>query len=235
MANTWNQALTTWGQNAWGEQADVNLTLTGLSATTSVGSVDAYVQPGWGTLEWGYNGWGSVDEAVVRPSGVSATTSVGAITPADVMGLTGVSATTSIGTPTLDISVSVSLTGVSATTSVGSLNVEIGVPLTGVSATSAVGTPTARSYNTTALTGVSATTNEGSITITSNPTVQPSGGFSNNFTRFSYSWYRSSFNRGRRYIKHRKYYYFDLYERRINGSISNHFFWKSWNSALSRH
>ena len=73
MANTWNQALTTWGQNAWGEQADVTLTLTGLSATTSVGSVDAYVQPGWGTLEWGYNGWGSVDAAVVRPSGVSAT------------------------------------------------------------------------------------------------------------------------------------------------------------------
>ena len=85
MANTWNQALTTWGQNAWGEQADVNLTLTGVSATTTLGTVDAYVQPGWGTLNWGENGWGSVDEAVVRPSGVSATTSVGAITPADVM------------------------------------------------------------------------------------------------------------------------------------------------------
>ena len=98
MANTWNQALTTWGQNTWGQQADVNLTLTGVSATTTLGTVDAYVQPGWGTLEWGYNGWGSVDEAVYRiPSGVSATTSVGAITPADVMGLTGVSATTSIG------------------------------------------------------------------------------------------------------------------------------------------
>ena len=25
MANTWNQALTTWGQNTWGEQADVTL------------------------------------------------------------------------------------------------------------------------------------------------------------------------------------------------------------------
>ena len=29
MANTWNQALTTWGQNTWGQQADVTLTLTG--------------------------------------------------------------------------------------------------------------------------------------------------------------------------------------------------------------
>ena len=26
MANTWNQALTTWGQNTWGKQADVTPT-----------------------------------------------------------------------------------------------------------------------------------------------------------------------------------------------------------------
>ena len=88
MANTWNQSGTTWGQNAWGEQADVNLTLTGVSATTAVGTATASFYPGWGTLNWGENGWGSVDEGIVRPSGVSATTSVGAITPADVMGLT---------------------------------------------------------------------------------------------------------------------------------------------------
>ena len=47
MANTWNQALTTWGQNTWGEQADVTLTLTGLSATSSVGSVTAFNEIGW--------------------------------------------------------------------------------------------------------------------------------------------------------------------------------------------
>ena len=41
MANTWNQALTTWGQNTWGQQADVTLTLTGVSATSSIGSVTA--------------------------------------------------------------------------------------------------------------------------------------------------------------------------------------------------
>ena len=48
MANTWNQASTTWGQNAWGEQADVNLTLTGVSATSSVGAVSAANVEGWG-------------------------------------------------------------------------------------------------------------------------------------------------------------------------------------------
>ena len=42
MANTWNQALTTWGQNTWGQQADVTLTLTGLSATSTLGTVIAF-------------------------------------------------------------------------------------------------------------------------------------------------------------------------------------------------
>ena len=61
MANTWNQANTTWGQNAWGQQADVSLTLSGLSATTAVGSLTELIEvkPGWGTLNWGENGWGS--------------------------------------------------------------------------------------------------------------------------------------------------------------------------------
>ena len=38
--NSWNQSGTTWGQNAWGEQADVNLELTGISLTSSLGEVN---------------------------------------------------------------------------------------------------------------------------------------------------------------------------------------------------
>ena len=49
MANTWNQANTTWSQNTWGEQSDVTLTLTGLSSQSTVGSLDSQIQPGWGT------------------------------------------------------------------------------------------------------------------------------------------------------------------------------------------
>ena len=66
MANTWNQALTTWGQNTWGKQADVTLTLTGQSSTATVGSLTELVEvkPGWGTLNWGENGWGSVEEGI---------------------------------------------------------------------------------------------------------------------------------------------------------------------------
>ena len=41
MANTWNQTGTTWGSNQWGEQGPTIVTLTGQSATSSVGSVDA--------------------------------------------------------------------------------------------------------------------------------------------------------------------------------------------------
>ena len=51
--NSWNQSGTTWGQNAWGEQADVNLALTGISLTSSVGEVTAYHNSGWGRLTWG--------------------------------------------------------------------------------------------------------------------------------------------------------------------------------------
>ena len=58
MANTWNQALTTWGQNSWGQQADVTLTLTGVSSTTSVGSVTAFNEVGWGSDGWGIENWG---------------------------------------------------------------------------------------------------------------------------------------------------------------------------------
>ena len=54
MAATWGANV--WGANSW-QSETVTVTLTGVSATTSVGSVDAYVQPGWGTLNWGENGW----------------------------------------------------------------------------------------------------------------------------------------------------------------------------------
>ena len=50
-----------WGINSWGESPIV--TLSGLSASTSLGALTTEVKPGWGTLLWGQNGWGSVEEA----------------------------------------------------------------------------------------------------------------------------------------------------------------------------
>ena len=39
MSNTWNQSGTTWGQNQWGDQADVDVALTGVQSTSSVGTI----------------------------------------------------------------------------------------------------------------------------------------------------------------------------------------------------
>ena len=192
--NTWG-ALS-WNDGAWNEQNDITATLTGLSATTALGTL-AYAGSveGWGRDSWGDGNWGE-NITTVTLTGVSATTALGSPTPGwgeatwgdsgfngwgypmipqQQMGLTGQSATTTLGTITVTPETIASLTGVSATTSIGSVITVITVPLTGVSATTSLGTPTARSYNTTALTGVSATTAIGDLTVTSNPTVQPSG------------------------------------------------------------
>ena len=178
---TWNdqEKITTgWGRLGWGDQSwgdSPTVVLTGLSATTTLGTATASFYPGWGTLTWGQNGWGTITEGTVPLTGISATTSLG--TPVIAIGvpLTGISATSTLGSPTARSDNTTTLTGISATSTVGSLNIEIGVPLTGLSLASGLGTPTARSYHTISLTGLSATTAEGSVTITSNPTIQPTG------------------------------------------------------------
>ena len=61
MANTWNQALTTWGQNQWGEQTQIDISLTtSFLATSSLGTL-AYAGSieGWGRDAWGDNEWGT--------------------------------------------------------------------------------------------------------------------------------------------------------------------------------
>ena len=57
MANTWNKAGPTWGYNSW--QSDtVTVSITGLSATSSIGSVVAFNETGWGRDNWGDENWG---------------------------------------------------------------------------------------------------------------------------------------------------------------------------------
>ena len=111
MAATWG--TNTWGANSW-QSETVTVSLTGVSATSSVGSVEAYATLGWGSDYWGYENWGE-SAITVSLTGVSATTTLGSPTPGwgDIawnnssfngwgypvisqqqMGLTGVSATT---------------------------------------------------------------------------------------------------------------------------------------------
>ena len=133
-----------WGRLGWGSQAYGDapvVALSGLSATTSVGTPEVEIRPGWGTLNWGENGWGSVDEGIENLIGIGATSSVGSTTIEIGVPLTGVSATASCPT---QLDIPQLLTGVSATVSEGQLNINNGSDhvqgLASLVGTSSVGT-----------------------------------------------------------------------------------------------
>ena len=162
--NLWgiSEAFTTgWGAKAWdssgswGDMGDETVSVTGVSATSAIGSVtiSSEINAGWNRDAWGDDGWGIAGTILL--DGQSATASVGSLSPADVMGLTGVSATASVGSPSIIGDITEALTGVSATASVGSLSPADVMGLTGVSATTTV--------------------NDAGVNVTSNPTVIPSG------------------------------------------------------------
>ena len=106
-----------WGANEYGSQDAIDVALTGVSATSSVGSVEAFPQQGWGRQQWGNSGWGV--EYSVELTGQSTTTSVGSITTEIAVPLTGLSTTSSLGTPTLDLQTIITPTGVQAQTQLG--------------------------------------------------------------------------------------------------------------------
>ena len=68
MANTWNQSGTTWGQNSYGLQTEVNVSLTGLSITSTLGSVESFNETGWGSDTWGFENWGESAIDAILPS-----------------------------------------------------------------------------------------------------------------------------------------------------------------------
>ena len=119
-AFTTGWGLDAWGTGgSWGETTDEVVSLTGLSATSSVGTPVAGAEQGWGRAEWGEEPWGESFSPVVAVSGVSATTSIGNLVYAastsgwgrlgwgendwDGAGITitlsGLGATSSLGTP----------------------------------------------------------------------------------------------------------------------------------------
>ena len=55
-SDTWG--MLTWGLNTWGSQDGISVPLTGLSTTTSLGTVIAASEDGWGADAWGDNTWG---------------------------------------------------------------------------------------------------------------------------------------------------------------------------------
>ena len=95
--NSWGRQA--WGHGQWGDQAEIDLTLGSLTASTAVSSVtvEATIGSGWGRDAWSSLAWGVafstelgslqstfsagtlsvVGDALVQPTGVSATTALG--------------------------------------------------------------------------------------------------------------------------------------------------------------
>ena len=160
----------TWGYQAWGDTPIVEVT--GLSATTSVGTLTTEIKPGWGTLNWGQNGWGTVESAVEPLTGLSVSSALGDVVAADVVGLTGLSATASVNAfASVSTNATITLPNLGLISSEGLLTEdEHSVGLSGLSATSAVGALVPASAI--GISGLSASTSVGSVAITSDPTHQ---------------------------------------------------------------
>ena len=66
-----------WNQNSWQSNQAI-VSLTGVSATSSVGGLDAFNTAGWGSDGWGEDGWSGTFIVNLTSAGV-ATTSVGSV------------------------------------------------------------------------------------------------------------------------------------------------------------
>ena len=69
--------LVAWNENSWQSNLSTVI-LTGVSATTSVGSIDAFNTAGWGSDAWGEDGWDGTFTVVLTSAG-AATTAVGSV------------------------------------------------------------------------------------------------------------------------------------------------------------
>ena len=71
--------LVAWNQNSWQSNTAI-VELTGVSATTSVGSVESFPEQGWGSDSWGFENWGESSLDVSIDTAGVATTAVGSVT-----------------------------------------------------------------------------------------------------------------------------------------------------------
>ena len=155
-----------WNVNSWSNQTEVTITLSGLSASTSVGAPTAFNETGWGADTWGLEGWGNPPSIIPLPAlSLSATVNL----PAD-----NVASFPGWGTQTWgqnswgDVtSHTFTLTGLSTlTSSTGVLEPEDVIGITGVSATASVNSFALVSTDATfTLAGLTATASEGLIVL----------------------------------------------------------------------
>jgi len=79
MSNAWGGL--SWGSGSWAAQGDVSLSISGISATYSIGAVTAQgiIQVGWGGDTWGENEWGDLSGSAPNITGVQLSFSIGTL------------------------------------------------------------------------------------------------------------------------------------------------------------
>jgi hypothetical protein len=186
-----------WNQNSW-QSNILTVELTGVSATTSLGSSKEFNETGWGRLSWNDADWGEGADETVSVTGLGLTSSLGAPTIEvkyllEMIG-SNHSMTTSVGSPQVDGEIGVPLTGVEAefaTPTMSYVGTLVGwgrdawgdnswgespnqvITLVGREATASVGSPTLEfAYE---LAGQEATTSVGSVGFVISPTVSLTG------------------------------------------------------------
>ena len=139
--NSWGRQA--WGHGQWGDQAEIDVTLGSLTASTAVSSVsiEATIGSGWGRDAWSSLAWGVafstelgslqstfsagtlsvVGDALVQPTGVSVTASAGTAAgePEHRVFPTGVSSTTSLGSVAIEEGAGVVLSSLAMTFATG--------------------------------------------------------------------------------------------------------------------
>jgi len=187
-----------WSENEWGELGDVTVTLTGVSATVSLGDSEEFNETGWGRLAWNDADWGEGRDETVSLTGIEITSSPGSINTEVVYLLEMIgsnhSLTSSVGSPEVFGEIGVPLTGVSAefaTPTMSYVGTLVGwgrdswgdnswgespnqvIPLVGQDATASVGAPTLKfAYE---LSSQVATTSVGSLSFVISPTISLTG------------------------------------------------------------
>ena len=140
-----------WGQLRWGQNNSVTVGVSGLSVTSSLGSISvtAQLNAGWGRKTWGNLAWGAA--FTTAPAGLQTTISLGTAlakagakaSPSTNLISSGVglvdiqtdaaninvslpAITTSVGSPRVSDDETVSLTGIAITSSLGAAGVVSG-------------------------------------------------------------------------------------------------------------
>jgi hypothetical protein len=156
MANEYGIGL--WGQNYWGENSDVDVSLTGLELNTTLNSVSisAEINSGWGRLTWGQNDWGG--------EGLSVSVAI-----------TGQELTTALNSVSLDLTSVVSLTGQQLTVEEGIVDPNPDVILEGQELTIALDSVNITADALTDLTGQELNSSLGTVAVDLNTLVDVTG------------------------------------------------------------